>query len=82
MSQSLSYNWANGGSADVFLGVWYSFSTVGVGDIIGNGCGIQEQIYDELLLGSEMTERYHYRNWLLCICFRLTILDVSRWCSD
>ena len=23
------YDWANGGSADVFLGWWYGFSTVG-----------------------------------------------------
>ena len=50
----------------------YGFSNVGVGAILGNGHGIQVQNYVILLQGSEMTVRFHYRNWILCICFRLT----------
>ena len=36
------YDWANGGSVDVFLTPGeYDFSSVVVGAILGNGCGIQ-----------------------------------------
>ena len=45
----------------------YGFSTVGVGSILGNGRGIQEQNYFALLPGSEMTAGFHYRNWILRI---------------
>ena len=34
------YDWANGDTVDV-LGGWYGFSTVEVGAILWNGCGIQ-----------------------------------------
>ena len=34
----------NGGSSDVFWDDEYGFSTMGVGAILGNGCGIQRQI--------------------------------------
>ena len=46
MSQQLfsvpPHDWANSGSADVFLAVVseYGFSTVGVRIILRNGCGI------------------------------------------
>ena len=64
------YDWANGGSVGVFWG-WgageYGFSTLGVDVILGNGSGIQEQNYVELLQGSGMTAGYHYRNWILYI---------------
>ena len=45
----------------------YGFSNVGVGVILGNGCGIQGQNYVTLLQGSKMTAGFHYRNWILCI---------------
>ena len=50
-----------------FGGGVLGFSTVGVGAILGNGCGIQGQNYVTLLQGSEMTTGFHYRNWILCI---------------
>ena len=59
----------------------YGFSTVGVGVILGNRWWIQEQNYVELLQGSGMTAGCHYKDQILCICFRLTTLDVSQWCS-
>ena len=45
----------------------YGFSTVGVGAILGNGCGIQGKNYVELLQGSEMTAGFHNMNWILGI---------------
>ena len=46
----LPYDWVNGGSIDVFWGDGeYGFSTMGVCDILGNGCGIQGQNYVALL---------------------------------
>ena len=45
----------------------YGFSTAGVGAILGNGRGIQEQNYFALLLGSEMTARFHYKDWIIAI---------------
>ena len=36
-----SYDWANGGSIDIFWDGECDFSTVGFGVILGNGCGIQ-----------------------------------------
>ena len=61
------YDWANAASADVFWDGEYGFSTVRVGTILGNGCGIQVQNYDALLQGSEMTASFHYRSGVLCI---------------
>ena len=61
------YDWTNGASADVFCDGEYGFSTVGVGTILGNGCGIQGQNYAALLQGSEMTASFHYRSGILCI---------------
>ena len=45
----------------------------GVGAILGNGYGIQRQNYVALLLGSEISAGFHYRNLILGICFRLII---------
>ena len=42
----------------------YGFSTVWVGAILWNGCGVQKQNYFALLLGSEMTAGFNYRNWI------------------
>ena len=61
------YYWANGGSVDVFWVGEHGFSTVGVGAILGNGCGILGQNYVALLQGSEMTAGFHYKNWILYI---------------
>ena len=44
-----TYDWAKGGSVDVFWGGECGFSTVEVGVILGTGCGIQGQDYDALL---------------------------------
>ena len=61
----------NGGSVDVFLRM-VSMVLVpwGVGAILGNRYRIQGQNYVALLQGSEMISRFHYRNWILGICFR------------
>ena len=75
------YDWANRSSVDVSSGWWpgeYSFITLGVDAILGNGCGIQGQNSVKVLQGSGMTTRYHYRNWILCICFKLPVLDALR----
>ena len=45
----------------------YGFSTVGVGTILGNGCGIQRQNYFPLLQRSDRTAGFHYRTWILYI---------------
>ena len=45
----------------------YGFCNVRVGAISGNICGIQGEYYVTLLQGSEMTARFHYRNWILCM---------------
>ena len=42
----------------------YGSSTVGFGAILGNGHEIPEQNYFELLPGSGMAERFHYK---ICI---------------
>ena len=42
----------------------YGFSTVGVGAILGNEHGIQEQSCVELLQGSEVAAAFHYGNWI------------------
>ena len=49
------YDWANGGSINVFWGGEYGFSNVGVGAILRNVCRIQGQNYVTLFQGSEMT---------------------------
>ena len=41
------------------------FDTVGVGAILGNERGIQEQNYVALFQGSGMTAGFYYRNWIL-----------------
>ena len=77
------HDWADGGSADVFSNREYGFSTVGVGAILGNGCGIQGQNYVALLQGSERVAGFHRRSWILCVlCYRLTYVGESQWCSD
>ena len=62
------YDWANGGSIDIFLRM-VSMALVlwGVGTILGNGHRIQGQNYVALLLGSEMSAGFHYRNLILGI---------------
>ena len=58
----------------------YGFSTVGVGAILGNGCGIQEQNYVALIQRSETTAEFHCRSWILYIkCYRFILWDVSQW---
>ena len=59
---SMPPDWANSGSADVFFGVWYVFSAVGVGVILPNGCGIQGQNFLELLQESKLATGCHFRN--------------------
>ena len=58
----------NGGSVDIFL---YMVSMVlvpwGVGAVIGNGHGTQEQKYVALLQVSKITAGFLYRNWILDI---------------
>ena len=41
----------------------YDFSTVGVGVILQDRCGIQWRNFLELLQESEMAAGCHYRNW-------------------
>ena len=65
----------------VLLTFWrnveYSFSTVEVGAILGNGCGIQGQNYIALLHGCEVTARFHYKDWILGIKrFRLIAMNM------
>ena len=43
------------------------FSTAGVGAILGNGRGIQEQNYFALLPGSEVTAGFHCKDWIIAI---------------
>ena len=45
----------------------YGVSTVGVGVILGNECGIKGQNYVTLLQGSETRVRFYYRSLILCI---------------
>ena len=56
-----------------FGDVEYGFSNVRVGAVLGNWRGIQGQYYVALLQRSEMAAEFHYRNWNLGICFRLSI---------
>ena len=42
----------------------YAFSTVGVGFILGNECGIQGQTFIALLQGSEVTTGFHSKDWI------------------
>ena len=52
------------------------FSTVGVGVILGNGCGIQVQNYVASLQGSRATAGFNYSSWVVCIkCYRLPNKD-------
>ena len=62
-----SYDWANGGSIDIFWDGECDFSTVGFGVILGNGCGIQGQNYVALLPGTKATAGFHYSSWVVCI---------------
>ena len=55
------YYLANGSSVGVFWDGEHGFSSVRVGAILWNGCGIQR-----LLQESEMTAGFHFRNWILC----------------
>ena len=50
-----------------FLDGGYDFSSMGVGAILWNGCGMQGQYYVGLFQGTEMEEGFHYRNWILYI---------------
>ena len=59
------YDWANGGSVDVFLDGEYGLLLWGVDAILGNGYGIRGQNYVALLQGSEMSAGFHYRNLIL-----------------
>ena len=62
------YDWANGGSVDVLLHM-VSMALVlwEVGVILGNGYGTEGQNYVALLLGSEISAEFHYRNLILGI---------------
>ena len=72
------YNWADGGSVDIYLGI-ASMALVlwGGGAILGNGYEIQGQHYVALLLGSEMSARFHHRNSILGVCSRLFTFTYS-----
>ena len=72
------YDWANGGSADIFLCMVSMVLVLwGVDAILGNGYGISGQNYVTLLRGSEMSTGFHYKNLILGIqCFRLITLNV------
>ena len=61
------YDWANGGSVDVFWMVSMVLLLWGVGAILGNGYGIEGQNYVALLQGSEMSAGFHYRSFVLGI---------------
>ena len=50
-----------------------------VGAILGNGYGIQGQNDIALLYGSVMPARFHYRNLISGICFRLIMMNVFQW---
>ena len=53
----------NGGSVEVFLHIMsMALGQRGVGAILGNRYGIQGQNYVGLLLGSEISAGFHYRN--------------------
>ena len=62
------YDWANGGSVDVFC-TCYSIALVlwEVGAILGNGYRIQVQNYVTLFVGSEMPAGFNNRNLILSI---------------
>ena len=64
-----------------FGGGDYDFNNVRVVAILRNKCGTQGQNYVTSFWGREMTAGFHYRNWILCICFRSTRLYVSQWCN-
>ena len=62
------YDWANGGSADVFLHMMSMVLVLWrVGAILENRYGIQGQNYVALLQGSEMTADFHYKNFILSV---------------
>ena len=67
MCSILPYVWDNAGSVDVFWDGEYDFSTVGVGTVLRNGCGIQGQKHVALLQGSEAEIGLQYRSLILCI---------------
>ena len=45
----------------------HGFNTVGVGAILGYGCGFQVQNYITLLQGSDTTSGFHCMGCILCI---------------
>ena len=52
----------NDGSVDIFCMVIIVLVLWAVPDILGNGCGIQGQIYVAWLQGSKMPVGFHYKN--------------------
>ena len=71
------YHWADGGSVGIYLGIASTALVLwGGGAILGNRYEIQGQ-HVALLLGSEMSERFHHRNSTLGICSRLFTFTYS-----
>ena len=67
----------NCGSVDIFLCMVSMVLVLwGIGAILGNGYRIQWQNYVALLQGSEIMAEFHYKNWILDICFRLIAMNV------
>ena len=59
-----------------FWNVESGFSTVGVGVILENECGIQGQNYVASLQWSKVTVGFHYSNWVVCIkCYRFPAMN-------
>ena len=61
------YDWANGGSVDVFCMVSMILFLWGVDAILGYGYGIYGQNYVVLLQRSEMSAVFNYRDWILAV---------------
>ena len=47
-----------------------------IGAILGNGYEIQGENYVALFQGSKITAGFHYRNWNLDRCFRITAVNI------
>ena len=59
-----------------FWNVESGFSTVGVGVILENECGIQGQNYVASLQWSKVTVGFHYSNWVVYIkCYRFPAMN-------
>ena len=71
-----NYDWANGGSVDVFF-AWGMILLLWEDPAIPwSGYGIQRQNYVALLQGSKMSAGFYSRNLILDISFRLITSNV------